>query len=764
MADKKISQLPVATTPLSGAEVIPVVQLGLNKKILVSDLATTVVGPTGATGAMGPLGPTGPEGNPGLVGPTGDMGLGLLGPTGPMGQVGPTGDTGAVGDLGPTGPSGGPVGPTGADGAIGPTGADGALGPTGDTGAGDLGPTGADGAVGPTGADGAVGPTGDTGTGAVGPTGADGALGPTGATGPAADGYPDDLGYIDIGSPSAPIAGGAEYTYVIPLGANYSEVLLGSVCWAIGGILNQAADVALIGRAAYGGAWTPFLLVKKVAGEERRYFKFDDNIEVVDGVAVTPASAMYAKASTAGSVLGYGFGNGEQAIDHIELASKPEVEIKNIWISGEDLHVTVKNCNATSITLAAYSGVTSVTGWGNAIGDPMNDPRFVSVFADCGFVVASMFRPEGIRISRDSGDSWVSRNDVTMSGIFAMASYGSSADNFFIGFADYSWSFFTYDYPADAFTQQATSVWTYGTGTGQRHCERYGGIYSGTEGGGRPMDVTPAPGPSLMINFEEFKARVELSEDKLQTFDTILSLEDLVADISPSDRILGTPLSSYAKVVDADTFVAAFSYYSFDGVSTYATKQILAKTIDGGTTWTQPLSGHPELVLAQQKRVWVSDDGTHILVVAFSGTPSGNCWFNMSTDGGATWLYATGSWKLLASGGSVHSSYMVSPSGESPTQDMLVALSTLGDIIVTLRNGTGAMCITRSNDNGATWSTMVPISPMTNGFASPPIQGSDANDAILFLLDRTQSWNETPTYRGAVVNTFTHWRAFGLPE
>lgn len=58
MADKKISELAVATTPLSGNELIPVVQSGVNKRITASDLM--VAGPPGPQGPVGPIGPQGP--------------------------------------------------------------------------------------------------------------------------------------------------------------------------------------------------------------------------------------------------------------------------------------------------------------------------------------------------------------------------------------------------------------------------------------------------------------------------------------------------------------------------------------------------------------------------------------------------------------------------------------------------------------------------------------------------------------------------------
>ena len=38
MADKKISQLPAATTPLAGTEVLPIVQSGTTDKVSVANL------------------------------------------------------------------------------------------------------------------------------------------------------------------------------------------------------------------------------------------------------------------------------------------------------------------------------------------------------------------------------------------------------------------------------------------------------------------------------------------------------------------------------------------------------------------------------------------------------------------------------------------------------------------------------------------------------------------------------------------------------
>lgn len=129
--DKRITQLPLATTPLSGTELFPIVQDDITKQASILDVNTL----------PGSIGPTGPTGSTGVAGPTGSLGaMGPTGSTGNLGPTGPTGDQGITGAMGPTGPTGatgdvGPTGPTGSTGNLGPT------GPTGDTGA--LGPTGA---------------------------------------------------------------------------------------------------------------------------------------------------------------------------------------------------------------------------------------------------------------------------------------------------------------------------------------------------------------------------------------------------------------------------------------------------------------------------------------------------------------------------------------------------------------------------------------------------------------------------------------------
>lgn len=118
--------------PITGAELVEVVQNGDNKKATVASLA--VVGPQGPAGPQGIQGEQGPQGLRGLQGFAGDTGpQGIQGPAGPQGIQGIQGlkgDDGMEGAEGPVGPRGfqgdqgdaGPAGPPGADGAVGPKG------------------------------------------------------------------------------------------------------------------------------------------------------------------------------------------------------------------------------------------------------------------------------------------------------------------------------------------------------------------------------------------------------------------------------------------------------------------------------------------------------------------------------------------------------------------------------------------------------------------------------------------------------------------
>ncbi len=110
---------------------------------------------------VGPQGPKGDKGDKGDKGETGPQGP--QGETGPQGEAGPTGEQGPKGETGDAGPQGpqGETGPAGEQGPKGETGDAGPQGPKGDK--GDIGATGPQGPQGETGPAGEQGPKGDAG-------------------------------------------------------------------------------------------------------------------------------------------------------------------------------------------------------------------------------------------------------------------------------------------------------------------------------------------------------------------------------------------------------------------------------------------------------------------------------------------------------------------------------------------------------------------------------------------------------------------------
>ncbi|CAB5238890.1 hypothetical protein UFOVP230_77 [uncultured Caudovirales phage] len=125
MADQSISQLPVATTPLSTADTTVIVQNGITKQTSLQNIAN-LGGPTGPQGPAGPTGPTGaaatiqiqstttlPAGSSATVVNVGSPNNAFLAFGIPQGIPGTAGATGPTGPQGPAGvgvPTGGTTG------------------------------------------------------------------------------------------------------------------------------------------------------------------------------------------------------------------------------------------------------------------------------------------------------------------------------------------------------------------------------------------------------------------------------------------------------------------------------------------------------------------------------------------------------------------------------------------------------------------------------------------------------------------------------
>jgi hypothetical protein len=122
MANQSISQLPVASAPLTGDELSVIVQNGVTKQTSLQNVAN-LGGPTGPVGPVGPTGPTGPAATVQVqstttTAPGTNANVINIGSTTaaylefyiPRGDVGATGATGATGPVGPGVAAGGTTG------------------------------------------------------------------------------------------------------------------------------------------------------------------------------------------------------------------------------------------------------------------------------------------------------------------------------------------------------------------------------------------------------------------------------------------------------------------------------------------------------------------------------------------------------------------------------------------------------------------------------------------------------------------------------
>lgn len=122
MANQSISQLPVASAPLTGNELSVIVQNGVTKQTSLQNVAN-LGGPTGPVGPVGPQGPTGPAATVQVqstttTAPGTNANVINIGSTTaaylefyiPRGDVGATGATGATGPVGPGVAAGGTAG------------------------------------------------------------------------------------------------------------------------------------------------------------------------------------------------------------------------------------------------------------------------------------------------------------------------------------------------------------------------------------------------------------------------------------------------------------------------------------------------------------------------------------------------------------------------------------------------------------------------------------------------------------------------------
>jgi hypothetical protein len=113
-------------------------------------------------------------------------------------------------------------------------------------------------------------------------------------------------------------------------------------------------------------------------------------------------------------------------------------------------------------------------------------------------------------------------------------------------------------------------------------------------------------------------------------------------------------------------FCSYVTSYDFGFTSHRTQVQMLIKTTDGGSSWTDVHQSNPEYAQSPSVCNYISDNGQDIYTMIFYGSgpevgghaPSQNDYypndgfifkilFNYSKDGGTTWAYPSGSWKLI---------------------------------------------------------------------------------------------------------------------
>jgi hypothetical protein len=217
-----------------------------------------------------------------------------------------------------------------------------------------------------------------------------------------------------------------------------------------------------------------------------------------------------------------------------------------------------------------------------------------------------------------------------------------------------------------------------------------------------------------------------------------------------------------------------FAYYVND--SKYRVEQQLYKTTNGGVSWTELLASHPEWKSAGSRCLFVSDDGNEILVWV-CGNPgalgaypysTGELRFNRSTDGGATWANASGSWVMMTNGVEYYDSYT------NKLQYEVIMCRTGSFLIAIYRGDSNAQTvyIQRSDDNGVTWNTpsvLAGISGATSNGQRAMLQNCAVDNYLAFssynyndYSNVTNPNTQSYLYYGTYVDTYTRWLPYGV--
>jgi hypothetical protein len=207
-------------------------------------------------------------------------------------------------------------------------------------------------------------------------------------------------------------------------------------------------------------------------------------------------------------------------------------------------------------------------------------------------------------------------------------------------------------------------------------------------------------------------------------------------------------------------------------------KQKLLKTTDGGDTWDSIME-HDDFRYANYHTFYSSNDGQTLMLAImkywssigyekfpYPMNPSemgGYARFNISTDGGATWRNAPGSWDYLGKNlvNTSVSSTNKAISGRSPVGQVMGKID--NEVLAIMINDDRIPVLYRSTDNGITWSAPVQLKNVSNTQGVFEGYSPDSKDQFLAFFGHHYSLNSDQyIYYGAKVESYTQWKGFGV--
>lgn len=388
----------------------------------------------------------------------------------------------------------------------------------------------------------------------------------SGSGGGSSDKFPKLVTTVQLGVPTSPILADGVYTYTIPLGDTYSQVLLANFQWITAGSFDTAQPGANLGRGSFDSADVgPILSVTPENAKWIRVFRL--NYPEFFGATLVAGKVFDGEPETT-VALGHGLNEKDVAFDHPELFGTPpkKFAILNAWLNGEDLKITVKNYGEVTLELGIYIGVERVYGYRGDTKWGVAEENFLAI---CDSRINYDFW-----VSQDGGESFLNYPNTDLTKIINGVGVYEVDETFFLAVLDYEFNAYRADSPTYSWSQVNTFSLPYGNSPGTYRLNR-GDDYQGEPYGGHPLDVEE--GIMAFFAFENYTTAGRLFKsvdglvnigDNSPAFDNgnpVFKAEDEIADIdlfsqSSSGREYPQSAPIYVKAIDDMTMFVSFAY------------------------------------------------------------------------------------------------------------------------------------------------------------------------------------------------------------